>query len=72
MREQGRLGVSFLNTDAKGNTSKVDTFLPYYEAKMWEEFYMDMERQMVYGKRSHVDGPRGYWTKTGRLCQLAA
>lgn len=72
MREQGRLGISFLNTDSKGNTQKVDTFLPYYEAKMWEEFYMDMERQMVYGKRSHVDGPRGYWTKTGRLCQLAA
>lgn len=65
MREQGRLGVDFLVTDASGRESKVSKFLPFYEARMWETFYKSMEVQMLLGKKSNSPDTSGYMIKTG-------
>lgn len=65
MREQGRLGVDFLVTDASGRESKVSKFLPFYEARMWEVFYKSMEVQMLLGKKSNSPDTSGYMIKTG-------
>ena len=65
MREQGRLGVDFLVTDASGRESKVSKFLPFYEARMWDTFYKSMEVQMLLGKKSNSPDTSGYMIKTG-------
>lgn len=39
--------------------------MPYAEAKMWNELYMSMEAQMVYGVRQTKPSQDGYWIKTG-------
>lgn len=66
MREQGRLGIDFIATDTTGKESLISSnFMPYYEAKMRDEFYRSMEVQGVYGQKSTTPGKDGYWTKTG-------
>ncbi len=64
-RDSGRLNVEFMYTDANGKTRKVDRFLPMAEAKMWDELYMSMEAQMVYGVKQTQPGKDKYWIKTG-------
>lgn len=65
LREEGRLGISFLHTDTAGNTKKVERFMPYYENKMWETLYRSIENQLIYGKKSKFPGKDGYWAATG-------
>lgn len=61
LREEGRLGLDFIYTDYAGNESRVSKFIPYYEAKMRDEFYRSMEVQMVYGEKSTKPGKDSYW-----------
>ena len=65
LREQGRLGVDFMVTNAAGQTQKVSKFIPMYEARMWDEFYRSMEVNLVYAKKSTLPGKDKYWSKTG-------
>ncbi|RTL03502.1 hypothetical protein EKK58_12950 [Candidatus Dependentiae bacterium] len=65
LREQGRLGIDFIATNSKGQEERIKTFIPYYEAKMRDEFYRSMDVQMVYGTKSTSTGKNGYWIKTG-------
>jgi len=65
MREDGRLLIKFLHTDASGNSTVINKFIPYYEAKMQDELYRSMEVNLMYGKRSTLPGKEKYWTKTG-------
>lgn len=68
MREQGRLGIDFISTDYSGKQTTIGTsFVPYYEAKMRDEFYRSMEVQGVYGLKSTTPSKDGYWIKTGQL-----
>ena len=64
-RQQGRLGFEFMSTDYNGRTSTVNKFLPYAEAMMVDELYKSMEWALVYGEKSTMAGPDGYWQKTG-------
>lgn len=65
-RNQGRLGVSFLYEDpATGKDKKIDKFLPYAEAVMYDAFHMDMEVQFLLGKKQTKPTDSGYWKKTG-------
>lgn len=61
LREDGRLQISFLSEDG----SKVNKFIPYYEAKMQDELFRSIEAQLMYGKKSTQNGPAKYWQKTG-------
>lgn len=60
-REQGRLGITFLDE----NNNSVTKFLPYAEAKMVDTLYQSMEYTLMYGEKSTMPGPDGYWQKTG-------
>jgi len=65
-RNQGRLGVKFLYKDPMSGADKsVEKFLPYAEAVMQDQFHMDMEVQMMFGKKQTRAGHKGYWKKTG-------
>ena len=64
-RREGYLGVEFMVTMANGETKKVDRFVPFYEARMWDQFYKSMEVQAYLGKRSNNADNSGYWIKTG-------
>ncbi len=60
-RNSGRLGITFLGSNGK----KVDSFIPYAEAMVQDEFHMSMEVQMMLGKKETRAGHKGYWKKTG-------
>lgn len=64
-RQGGRLGFEFMDTTANGSATTVRSFLPYYEAMMVDELYKTMEWAMVYGEKSTIAGPDGYFQKTG-------
>ena len=64
-RQQGRLGFNFLSTDSNGKTTSVSKFMPYAEAMMVDELYKGMEWALVYGEKSTMPGPDGFWQKTG-------
>lgn len=59
-REGGMLEVPF-RIDGK----MVTKFIPQAEAMLEDDLHMDMEAQLMYGKKSTSAGPKGYWTKTG-------
>jgi hypothetical protein len=66
LRDQGRIAVEFMYTNPRTNKEeKISKFLPMAEAKMHDELYMSMEAQMWFGKKSHKQGHKGYWIKTG-------
>lgn len=65
MREEGRLAFDFMASDGNGNSKVYKSFMPYYEARMWDELYKSMEVQMVYGKKQTQPGKDKYWIKTG-------
>jgi len=65
LRLEGRLGVDFIMTDSAGNERKVSNFMSAYEARMWDNFYREMEVQLIYGRKSTMPGLNKYWQKTG-------
>lgn len=73
MRDEGRLAVEFMVTDPKtGKETKVNRFMPMYEAKMHDELYMSMEVQYHLGRKQTKPGHDGYWKKTGQFLGHAA
>ena len=64
-RDSGRLGVKFGYTNANGQYSEVNKFIPYAESKMVDEFYRSIEWSAVYGKKSTQAGPDKYPILTG-------
>jgi hypothetical protein len=66
MRDQGRLGISFQFEDPKTKkVSKIDRFMPFYEAMMHDELYMSMEAAYLLGRKETTESANKYWTKTG-------
>lgn len=65
-RTQGKLGIEFTYTDpSSGKLKKVDRFLPYAEAMMYNSLYNGMEIQSIYGKKQTKPADDRYWIKTG-------
>lgn len=65
-RDSGRLGIEFWYTSHKtGKQQLVRSFLPYSEAKNYDEFYMNQEVQHWLGEKSTSAGPRNYLKRTG-------
>ena len=65
-RDEAKLGIEFLYTDPMtGKASKVTKFLAMAEAKMYNELYLNMEAQNVYGKKQTKPSADGFWKKTG-------
>lgn len=67
LRDEGRLGFDFIYTDPNtGKQQVVKRFMPYAEAKQWNELYQSMEVQAWYGvKQTKPSTIAPEWIKTG-------